>query len=166
MANYEGFVFYRSLFEDGVIAGKPAILRWESGRWIVQREFDWADHVNAYWDEALNINHYDALLYPHMHARLLQFCPQYWRQPALHVVDREAFADAESVSEFGPPDHLVLDRALELCDELSAGAHPFGLVVLTASNHPPFALPDPMPEAAAAALVPAGDDVRQKALGA
>ena len=67
VANYEGHRFFRSLFEDDIISGKPAILRWENNGWIVQREFDWADHVNEYWDEALNINHFDALLYKHMH---------------------------------------------------------------------------------------------------
>ena len=27
VANYEGYRFYRSLFEDGVVPGKPAIVR-------------------------------------------------------------------------------------------------------------------------------------------
>ena len=52
VANYEGHRFYRSLFENDIIEGKPAILRWEDDGWVIQREFDWADHVNEYWDEA------------------------------------------------------------------------------------------------------------------
>ncbi len=48
VANYEGYRFYRSLFDDDVISGKTAILRWENNRWVIQREFDWADHVNEY----------------------------------------------------------------------------------------------------------------------
>ncbi len=94
VSNYEGHRFYRSLFEDNIIPGKPAILRWENGGWIMQREFDWADHVNAYWDEALNINHYDPLLYKHMYRRLVTFCPEYWQRPELYVV-----ADEQSLLE-------------------------------------------------------------------
>jgi hypothetical protein len=89
VANYEGHRFYRSLFEDGVIPGKPAILRWEDGGWVKQRDFDWADHVNAYWDEALNVNHYDALLYRHMHDTFVEMCPQYWERPELYTVENE-----------------------------------------------------------------------------
>jgi hypothetical protein len=89
VANYEGHRFYRSLFEDDIIDGKPAILRWENDGWVVQREFTWADHVNEYWDEALNINHFDAGLYKHMHERLLSYCPDYWETPSLYSIADE-----------------------------------------------------------------------------
>jgi hypothetical protein len=90
VANYEGHRFYRSLFEDDIVPGKQAILRWENGGWVIQRKFDWADHVNAYWDEALNVNHFDALLYKHMHERLVSLCPRYWENPALYTIADEA----------------------------------------------------------------------------
>lgn len=90
VANYEGHRFYRSLFEDEIVPGKSAILRWENDVWVVQREYDWADHVNEYWDEALNINHFDALLYKHMHERLVSLCPQYWDNPQLYTIENEA----------------------------------------------------------------------------
>lgn len=90
VANYEGYRFYRSLFEDDFIEGKPAILAWDQNRWIMQRPFDWSDHVNDYWDEALNINHYDTLLYSHMKEHLLTFCDQYWKTPNLWAVHDEA----------------------------------------------------------------------------
>ena len=90
VANYEGHRFYRSLFEDNINGSKPAILRRESDHWVVQREFDWADHVNEYWDEALNINHYDAGLYKYMHQTFTEMCPQYWERPELYtIVDEE-----------------------------------------------------------------------------
>lgn len=100
VANYEGYRFYRSLFEDDIIPGKPAILRWEEDRWVIQRPFTWADHVNEYWDEALNINHYDALLYPHMKDRLLEFCPDYFQSPEQYVIEdevglRDRYADLQ-----------------------------------------------------------------------
>jgi len=89
VANYEGYRFYRSLFEDDVIPGKPAILRWDGDGWVIQREFDWADHVNAYWDEALNVSHYDRLLYKHMRKRLAGLCSQYWERPSLYSIENE-----------------------------------------------------------------------------
>ena len=89
VANFEGYRFYRSLFEDDVVPGKPAILKWEEDHWEIQRPFTWADHVNAYWDEALNINHYDSLLYPHMKERLEEFCPDYRSAPDLYTIDNE-----------------------------------------------------------------------------
>jgi len=89
VANYEGHRFYRSLFEDDIIVGKLAIVRWEDDGWIVQREFDWADHVNEYWDEALNVNHYDAALYKYMHEEFIAMCPEYWERPELYMVTNE-----------------------------------------------------------------------------
>ena len=90
VANYEGFLFYLSLFQDDVITGKKAILAWEDGHWVIQRSFSWADHVNEYWDEALNINHFDRLLYPHMHERLQTFCSDFFLAPEKYSVHDEA----------------------------------------------------------------------------
>jgi hypothetical protein len=89
VANYEGYVFYRSLFEDDVIPGKPAILAWKEDYWEIQRPFDWADHVNEYWDEALNINHFDGLLYTHMKQRFMQYCDDYAVSPASYDIESE-----------------------------------------------------------------------------
>lgn len=107
VANYEGHRFYRSLFEDEIIRGKPAILSWDDGHWVLQREFDWADHVNEYWDEALNVNHYDAALYKYMHAEFVSMCPEYWERPELYmIVDEEALKERYA--------HLGLVDASEL----------------------------------------------------
>jgi hypothetical protein len=92
VANYEGYRFYRSLFEDEVIPGKPAILAWQGDHWVIQREFTWADHVNPYWDEALNVNDYDDLAYPAMKERFLTFCPDYFKAP-----DRYEIKDEETL---------------------------------------------------------------------
>jgi hypothetical protein len=90
VANYEGFRFYLSLFTDNVVADKPAILAWQGGQWVIQRRFTWADHVNEYWDEALNINHFDRLLYPYMQERLLTFCPDYFKAPDKYIITKGA----------------------------------------------------------------------------
>ncbi len=89
VANYEGFRFYRSLFEDDIIPGKKAILAWQDNEWAIQRSFTWADYVNEYWDEALNVNHYDAVLYPHMKERFLTFCPDYYTAPERYTIQDE-----------------------------------------------------------------------------
>lgn len=120
VANYEGYRFYRSLFEDGVIPGRPAILRWEDDRWVIQRLFTWADHVNDYWDEALNVNHFDSLLHPHMKERLMQFCPDYFQEPEAYTIQDESHLQAlyghiqlRDTSEF---------RLDHLCEEERGGA--------------------------------------------
>jgi murein DD-endopeptidase MepM/ murein hydrolase activator NlpD len=89
VANYEGHRFFRSLFEDDIVSGKPAILRWENDGWVMQRDFDWSDHVNEYWDEALNVNHFDVLLYPYMVKQFVSMCPQYWENPTLYTIADE-----------------------------------------------------------------------------
>ncbi len=113
VANYEGHRFFRSLFEDDIVPGKPAILRWEDNGWSIQRQFDWADHVNEYWDEALNINHFDALLYTHMQKEFISYCPRYWQEPSLYtVVNEQRLKD--HYAHLGLKDNSVL-RLDSLC---------------------------------------------------
>ena len=113
VANYEGHRFFRSLFEDDIVAGKPAILRWEDGGWHMQRPFDWADHVNEYWDEALNVNHFDALLYGFMYREFVSYCPRYWRNPELYTIVNEQQL-ATRYAHLGLRDNSVL-RLDSLC---------------------------------------------------
>jgi len=111
VANYEGYRFYRSLFEDGVVAGKPAILAWDEDHWVIQRSFTWADHVNEYWDEALNVNHYDALLYPHMKERLEAFCPDYFEAPGRYeILHEEQLKERYSHLQLRDTSELRLDH--------------------------------------------------------
>ena len=109
VANYEGYRFYRSLFEDDIVPGKPAVLAWDGGKWVIQGAFTWADFVNEYWDEALNVNHFDGLLYPHMKERLETFCPDYRTAPELYGMDLAA--EDELQRRYG---HLQLRDSSEL----------------------------------------------------
>lgn len=93
IANFEGHRFYRSLFEPGVIDGKPAILKWTGERWVQQRPFDWADHVNPYWDEARNVNDYDRLLKRRVIENIKRFCPDYYARPSLYSLPASAELD-------------------------------------------------------------------------
>lgn len=96
VANYEGYRFYRSLFEDDIVAGKLAILRWHAGRWQVQRAFDWTDHVNAYWDEALNPNAYSKSLREALQVRLSEFCRDYAKAPRRFEISPDEDSDLAS----------------------------------------------------------------------
>lgn len=89
VANYEGFRFYQSLFEADPLSEKPAILSWKVDHWEMQRPFEWSDYVNDYWDEALNINHYDRVLYPYMKERLLELCDWYQLNNDLYQIRDE-----------------------------------------------------------------------------
>ena len=37
----------------------------------------------------VNINHFDAGLYKHMHERLQSYCPDYWQEPSLYTIVSE-----------------------------------------------------------------------------
>ena len=72
-------------------------------------------------DEALNINHYDKLLYQHMKTRLLTLCDDYRSSPELFTLHDEATLKARY-------DHLQLRDASELrlsnlCVNEPADAH-------------------------------------------
>ena len=96
VANYEGYRFYRSLFEDNVIAGKPAILRWQDDHWVVQRDFDWNDHVNAYWDEGLDINDYDRWMTGPVRHHLLDYCADWRQAPERYAINADEDAALQS----------------------------------------------------------------------
>ncbi len=81
VANYEGYLFYRSLFEDGIVRGKPAIVHFTGDRAVLRRAFSWGDHVNDYWDEALNPSHMSPEMAASMQRAILQVCPDYERAP-------------------------------------------------------------------------------------
>jgi hypothetical protein len=81
VANYEGYLFYRSLFEDDVVPGKPAVVHFPNDRAVIQRPFDWRDHVNDYWDEALNPNRYAGHLHQHMVRNLEELCHDFRSEP-------------------------------------------------------------------------------------
>ena len=90
VANYEGYLFYRGLFHDDIVAGKPAVFRWQDGKPVRQRRFTWADHVNAFWDEGLNPNVYHKALLPHVEKRLLSLCDDFARRPQSYRVPNAA----------------------------------------------------------------------------
>lgn len=90
VANYEGYLFFRSLFEDDVIPGKPAIIHWDGQRAVLQRQFDWRDHVNEYWDEALNPNRYTGKLGRYVHENLEALCEDFEQSPSTYIPTADA----------------------------------------------------------------------------
>ena len=85
VANFEGYRFYRSLFHTLPDVSKSPIFAWRDGVPERQRAFTWQDHINAFWDEAINANHYDRLLRPHLIRGLIRLCGQYRAHPDLYA---------------------------------------------------------------------------------
>ena len=113
VANYEGYRFYRSLFHDDIVVGKDAIFTWLEGRPVRQRPFTWADHVNPFWDEALNPNIYAKSLIPHVEKRLLTLCDDFTKQPQRYVVpDRQRLEERYQIAGIRPNPTLNPDRFL------------------------------------------------------
>jgi hypothetical protein len=116
VANYEGYRFYRSLFEDNIVGDKPAIVAWRDNQWKIQRPFTWADYVNPYWDEALNINHYDRVLYPYIKEQLQAFCPDYYAAPEMFIIeDEQALQDRYAALQLRDTSDLRMDH---LCHDI------------------------------------------------
>ena len=92
VANFEGYRFYRSLFRANPDLPKPPIFEWRNGVPQTQRAFTWSDHINDFWDEAINANHFDRVLRPIMQRQLLGFCNQFLQFPNLY-----ASGDADSL---------------------------------------------------------------------
>lgn len=123
VANYEGYLFYRSLSEEGIVAGKPAIVSWRGGRPVVERAFDWRDHVNDYWDEALNPSHFARSLQRYMDHRLRALCADYRRDPDAFV-PHDGAALARRYEDLGmrPAPENRLDRVCARAAEVTTVA--------------------------------------------
>ncbi|MCB1036575.1 MAG: hypothetical protein KDD47_22310, partial [Acidobacteria bacterium] len=113
VANYEGYLFYRSLFEDDIVPGKPALLIWQGDRPVPKRPFTFADHVNDYWDEALNPSHFSPGLRHWMAQTLLTLCPLYQQHPEAYEPNNDqALAERYKVLGLKP---AVEGRVGEVC---------------------------------------------------
>jgi len=125
VANWEGLRFYGSLFDDGVVAGKPAIVRFARGGATVARGFDWRDHVNDYWDEALHPSHLSPGLARHFAARLPGLCGDFARDPAAFVPRDEAELAARYAGlGLRPRPELRLDHVCAAAAMAGAAAPP------------------------------------------
>lgn len=111
VANWEGYRFFRSLFEDGVVGGKPAIVRFEVGGVRIERPFAWRDHVNDYWDEALLPSHLSPGLARFMAERLPALCTDVERAPERFVPADEGELEARyRALGIRPRPELRMDR--------------------------------------------------------
>ncbi len=120
VANWEGYRFYLSLFEAGIVPEKPAIVRFDSGGARIVRPFSWRDHVNDYWDEALNPSYLSPGLARFMTHRLAALCADYLSAPRRFVPagEIELAARYERIGIRPQPD-LRLDN---LCAETATSA--------------------------------------------
>ncbi len=116
VANYEGYRFHRGLFHDGAVGRRPALMAWRNGRPERMRDFTWADHVNDFWDEALNPNAYSRTMGRHMARWLLGHCEVYRAYP-----ERFAVRDADGL--FERYQHIGLIDTRELRPEVFFPRH-------------------------------------------
>ena len=85
VSNYEGYLFYRSLFEDEIVPGKSRIVVWRKGYPTLARRAALGDHVNDFWDEAVHPSYLSPSLARFMTEKLSTFCPDYERAPERYV---------------------------------------------------------------------------------
>lgn len=90
VANFEGWRFYQSLFEDNVTEGKIAILNLDGDVYVQQRLFTFADHINNYWDEALNPSYTVPSLDKRLKKAIKALCPEYQESPDFYTVPDDA----------------------------------------------------------------------------
>ena len=90
VANYEGWRFYQSLFKDDVVKGKAAIMKLDRGIYVQQRPFSFADHINDYWDEALNPSYAVPSLNKRLRKAIKGLCPEYHKSPDFYTVSDDA----------------------------------------------------------------------------
>lgn len=90
VANYEGWRFYQSLFKDNVVKSKKSILMLNKGIYVQQRPFSFADHINDYWDEALNPSYAVPSLNKRLRRAIKDLCPEYYKSPEFYVVPDDA----------------------------------------------------------------------------
>jgi hypothetical protein len=90
VANYEGWRFYQSLFEDNVSEGKTAILVLGGDSYVQQRPFTFADHINNYWDEALNPSYAVPSLNKRLRKAIKSLCPEYQENPDSYTLPDDA----------------------------------------------------------------------------
>ena len=74
VANYEGYLFLRGLFEDGIGPHQTALIRWEGDRPVLTREFNFCDYVSNYWSEAVNESYIQGHLARQVKKQLAYMC--------------------------------------------------------------------------------------------
>lgn len=107
VANYEGMLFYQGLFDNNIVKGKRALIGWDGDRPFMQRSFTWRDHINDYWDEALNPSFVVASLRKHLLSAIEKLCGEFQLSPA-------SFAPLEDVGLWEQYKHIGLKDAKQI----------------------------------------------------
>jgi len=84
VANFEGHLFYRNLLKK--VGTLEPLLQWTDNGVLRMREFDIRDHVNPFWDEALNTSQFRPSVGEHFLSAILDLCPEYERNPNLYEI--------------------------------------------------------------------------------
>ncbi len=121
VANYEGFRFYRSLFQPDRVSGLTPVLSVVDGKIVKNREIDLADHVTGFWNEAMNPSKTMACMERHLLKVLPKRCQQFRAHPNWYVPqDEEKLLQRYSVLALRPNPEFRMDHICT-ADEASAG---------------------------------------------
>jgi hypothetical protein len=107
-ANYQGFIFYRSLCH-----GDQPLLYREQGRWQFFASFDLGQYVSPAWDESWNPNIHSARRWPNIRETMRGYCPLL--QSSWVKEQRARYAELDPA---GPDGQTPLDK---LVAEMVAG---------------------------------------------
>ncbi len=118
VANYEGQLFYESLFEPDVVPGKSEIIVWRDKKPFLKRRFTWADHINDYWDEALHPSYFVKSMRPRMLRAISLLCDDYRSDDHLYVRDEPALIEKYADLGLKPSPEF---RPIEVCREAFDG---------------------------------------------
>lgn len=120
VVNYEGYLFFESLSEQGLVKGKKSIIKWYGDLPIVQRKFSFADHVNDFWSEASLPNHYQLSLRSRVKNVLRTYCvkPEYLAIKE-QFLPRNEMALVHKYSDLGIKWNALEYRMDNVCNELA-----------------------------------------------
>jgi len=87
IADYEGMLFFRSLFDENILHPRGAILTIRDGRIVQQREFDIRDHFTPFWNEAILPSSFKPKVQKLVEVSIPERCSAYRNLPELYDIE-------------------------------------------------------------------------------
>jgi len=97
-ANYRGFLFYLDLCGES-----DSLFVWQNQKWSLNRDLDFSDYVNPYWDESFNNSIFKQSAWKKIHQALQPYCAL---RNDPEVVSRHEFYQMNLPTS--PPQELIL----------------------------------------------------------
>jgi hypothetical protein len=115
-ANYSGMLFYANL-----ISGKDPYLKCDptSQKYIIIRDFSWADHVNPTWDEGINCSEFQKFGSSGFPYKEKYYKKRYASSDYQNEKPTREQKYSKYLSNIQPPPPLQCPNELETCQNLS-----------------------------------------------